>query len=50
MKDVDFIILDYLVNVFKDEIFDFGFEGKEVYDVVGLFFVVVELVDDEKEV
>ncbi|KAG0591226.1 hypothetical protein M758_1G156000 [Ceratodon purpureus] len=47
-KDVDPIILDYLVNVLKDETFDFGVDGKEAYDAVGPFLVAAELVDDEK--
>lgn len=49
VKDVDSIILDYLVNVLKDETFDFGSEGKEAYDAVGPFLIAAELVDDDKQ-
>ena len=48
VKDVDPIIVMYLVNVLKDDTFDFGFEGKEAYDAVGPVLVAAELVDDEK--
>lgn len=49
IKDVDSIIIDYVVKVLQDETFDFGPEGKEAYDAVGALLVAAELVDDEKQ-
>lgn len=49
VKDVDFIILEYLVNVLKDETFDYGYEGEEAYEAVGPILVAAELVKDENE-
>lgn len=49
VNDVDFIILDYLVNVLKDETFDFGYEGEEAWEVVGPLLVAAELAADDIE-
>jgi len=49
VKDVDSIIIDYLVNVLKDETFDFGYEGEEAYEAVGPLLVAAELAADDKE-
>lgn len=49
VKDVDSIIIDYLVNVLKDETFDFGYEGEEAYEAVGPLLVAADLAADDKE-
>ncbi|CAK9868000.1 unnamed protein product [Sphagnum jensenii] len=48
-RDVDSTILEYIVNVLKDETFDFGRKGEEAFEAVGLLLVNSNCVNDEHE-
>ncbi|BBN17941.1 ATP-binding cassette, subfamily F, member 3 [Marchantia polymorpha subsp. ruderalis] len=48
-KDVDDTILDYIVNVLKDETFEFGWKGEGAFEAVGALLVDSGCVEDEAE-
>jgi hypothetical protein len=47
--DVDTTIIEYIINVLKDESFDFGVKGEGAYQAVGDLLVDSGCVDDEPE-
>lgn len=47
--DVDTTIIEYIINVLKDESFDFGVKGEGAYQAVGDLLVDSGCVDDETE-
>ncbi|CAM6121308.1 unnamed protein product [Calypogeia fissa] len=46
-KDVDETILDYIINVLKDEEFEFGWKGEGAFEAVGPLLVDSGCVEDE---
>eukprot|EP00252_Welwitschia_mirabilis_P013965 TRINITY_DN30967_c0_g1_i1.p1 TRINITY_DN30967_c0_g1~~TRINITY_DN30967_c0_g1_i1.p1 ORF type:complete len:725 (-),score=175.34 TRINITY_DN30967_c0_g1_i1:192-2366(-) len=47
--DVDSPILEYIVNVLKDDAFDFGLKGEGAFEAVGELLVESGCVDDDSE-
>lgn len=47
--DVDTTIIEYIINVLKDESFDFGVKGDGAFEAVGDLLVDSGCVDDEPE-
>ncbi|KAJ7545438.1 hypothetical protein O6H91_09G119800 [Diphasiastrum complanatum] len=47
--DVDSIIIDYIINIFEDETFDFGWEGEVAFEAVGPLLVDAKCVPSESD-
>ena len=47
--DVDPTIIDYIVDVLKDETFDFGWKGAGAFEALGELLVGSGCVDDAEE-
>lgn len=48
-REVDDIIIDYVIDVLKDRSFDFGYNGEEAYEAVGPILVDAHCLANESE-